>query len=82
MTDTALDILKKHFEEAKRNHPEENWVDDIVKHPIESGLVLAAMREIYELGDREGYKRRDDELERTTTEIDLDDRMKQLFPEK
>ncbi len=65
---TALDILNKHKTAGSVNYLKDD--------------VLAAMREIYELGDRDGYKRRDDELERTTTDIDLDDRMKQLFPEK
>lgn len=76
MNPTALDILNKHFEEAKRNHPEKNWVDDIAKRPIETGLVLAAMREIAEMMFASGV---DSVLDDGPG---LEARLKQLFPEK
>lgn len=77
---TALDILDKH---AKANGYEDfDQARELANPYWVPEIALAAMREIYELGDRDGYKRRDDELERTTTEIDLEDRLKQLFPEK
>ncbi len=84
---TALDILRKHLIEfgktqSNPNHNEiQAAVDELCNEKI-TDAFLAAMREIAEMMWHEGYKRIDDELERTTTDIDLEDRLKQLFPEK
>lgn len=69
MNPTALDIIRKHTLKPDADYSD-SW-------------VLAAMREIYEIGNDHGYTRACAfYVDETNTCPSLKERLKELFPEK